>query len=112
MNLCLHFYRENPRASRGGERSLSNRHQNPFHDDMAMMPFGGFFGGGVFGQLNNMMRHMEHRALSDPNAHIYSQSTVSLFFFLINLFVFNFFDKDLLNFFLKNQFVFFKTFLA
>jgi len=76
----------NPRqqmiADGGVRRANPHPHPHPQHMDpmtsMMMQPFG-FGGGGLFGGMRNMMQQMEQvqqHVMTDPNSHVYTQSTV------------------------------------
>lgn len=60
-------------------RRAENRHSALVQrDPMASMmeSFGFGFGGGLFGGLMRQMEQMQQQAINDPNAHVFSQSTV------------------------------------
>ncbi|VDK41944.1 unnamed protein product [Anisakis simplex] len=52
------------------------RQRPQYPDDMALMnPFGGF-GGNLFGGIMRQMEDVQSNIMSDPNAHVYSHSTM------------------------------------
>ncbi|MFH4976185.1 hypothetical protein AB6A40_002894 [Gnathostoma spinigerum] len=64
----------------GTNRGVNGRRHPQERDDLALMdPFGGFGTGGIFGGLMRHMEDLQANAMNDPNAHVFSQSTMVTF---------------------------------
>jgi len=61
----------------GGQQQQQMQQYDPFNP-MMMMPFGGGGGlfGGMLGGMMQQMNQMQNMAMNDPNAHVYTHSTV------------------------------------
>jgi hypothetical protein len=65
----------NAGRQRGGNGAVQQRRD--LNDDMMMSPFGNFgFGGGLFGGLMSQMNNLQEHAMNDPNAVVFTQSTM------------------------------------